>query len=245
MRILGVDTSTSVASTAVVDNGQIVAEDFYPRVAPSGNSGAIPHNHVEIILPLVASVLHQAGIGLPDVAGIAVAAGPGSFTGVRIGLSTVKGLVYGTGVPAVGISTLQANAARVIDFDGIVCSLLDARKNEVYAAVFRKSGNSLQRLTEDAVVPVLSVFERLRSLDEPAPCFFIGDGVIACRPLIEQVMDLQPQIAADDTMPSMAASVARLGESQFIEDRVASLNDLVPIYLRRPECQSHMKVASK
>jgi tRNA A37 threonylcarbamoyladenosine modification protein TsaB len=92
---------------------------------------------------------------------------------------------------------------------------------------------------------VLTVFEKLRSLDEPAPCFFIGDGVIACRPLIEQGMDLQPQIAADDTMPSMAASVARLGESQFIEDRVASLNDLVPIYLRRPECQSHMKVASK
>ena len=100
MRILGVDTSTWTASTAIVDREQIVAEDLYPRERNAGRSGP-KANHSEIILPLVDSVLKRAGIGLLDVAGIAISVGPGSFTGIRIGLSTVKGLVYGTDIPAV------------------------------------------------------------------------------------------------------------------------------------------------
>jgi tRNA threonylcarbamoyladenosine biosynthesis protein TsaB len=106
MRILGLDTSISVASVAISEDGRLVAEDFYPRKGSAEGSGA-KSNHAEIILPLVDSVLRRVGIGLSDVAGIAVSIGPGSFTGVRIGLSTVKGLAYGTGMPAVGISTLK------------------------------------------------------------------------------------------------------------------------------------------
>jgi tRNA threonylcarbamoyl adenosine modification protein YeaZ len=85
-----------------------------------------------------------------EIAGIAVSIGPGSFTGVRIGLSTVKGLAYGADMPAVGISTLHAIAARVSGFDGIVCPILDARKRDVYAAIFRKQGNQLERLAADS-----------------------------------------------------------------------------------------------
>jgi tRNA threonylcarbamoyladenosine biosynthesis protein TsaB len=242
MRILGVDTSTSTASTAIVDSGQIVAEDFYPRQRKAGRS-APKANHSEIILPLVDSVLKRAGIGLLDVAGIAVSVGPGSFTGIRIGVSTVKGLVYGTDIPACGISTLQAIAARVTDFDGIVCSLLDARKNEAYAAVFHKHGNHLERLTEDEMVPILRVFEQLRAFGEP--CLFVGDGVNAYHALIEQLPELQVHIAEEDAMVSVAASVARLSESHFVDNRAALLGDLVPIYLRRPECESRMRVARK
>jgi tRNA threonylcarbamoyladenosine biosynthesis protein TsaB len=242
MRILGIDASTSTASTAIVESGQIVAEDFYPRKRTAGRSDP-KANHSEIILPLVDSVLKRARIGLLDVAGIAVSVGPGSFTGIRIGLSTVKGLVYGTDIPAFGISTLQASAARVTNFDGIVCSLLDARKNEAYSALFHKHGNHLERLTEDEIIPVLGVFERLRAFGEP--CLFIGDGVTAYRALIEQSPELQVHIAEEDAMVSVAASVARLSESQFFENREPLLADLLPIYLRRPECESRMKVARK
>jgi tRNA threonylcarbamoyladenosine biosynthesis protein TsaB len=242
MRILGVDTSTSTASTAIVDSGQIVAEDFYPRQRKAGRS-APKANHSEIILPLVDSVLKRTGIGLLDVAGIAVSVGPGSFTGIRIGVSTVKGLVYGTDIPAFGISTLQASAARVTNFEGIVCSLLDARKNEAYSALFHKHGNHLDRLTEDEIIPVPRVCERLRAFGEP--CLFIGDGVTAYRALIEQSSEFQVRIAEEDGMVSVAASVARLSESQFFDNRAPLLADLVPIYLRRPECESRMKVARK
>jgi tRNA threonylcarbamoyladenosine biosynthesis protein TsaB len=238
MRILGVDTSTATVSTAIVDNAQIVAEDFYPRELRAGRS-APKANHSEIVLPLVDSVLKRAGIGLPDVAGIAVSVGPGSFTGIRIGLSTVKGLIYGTDIPVCGISTLQAVAGRITDFGGVVCSLLDAGKNEAYSALFHTHANHLERLTEDEIVPVLRVFERLRAFGEP--CLFIGDGVPVYRALIEQQAQLEIHIAEEDAMVSVAASVARLSESQFFDNRTALLGDLVPIYLRRPECQSRIE----
>ena len=186
MRILGLDTSISVASVAISEGGRLVAEDFYPRKGSAEGSG-VKSNHAEIILPLVDSVLRRAGIELSDVAGIAVSIGPGSFTGVRIGLSTVKGLAYGTGMPAVGISTLQAIAARVDGFEGRVCPILDARKGEVYAAVFRIHGSQLERLTQDALMPFLIFLEELRGLGKPAPYLFIGDGVTTYRPVLERV----------------------------------------------------------
>jgi tRNA threonylcarbamoyladenosine biosynthesis protein TsaB len=239
MRILGLDTSISVASAAVSEDSRIVAEDFYPRQGLAGRSGA-KSNHAEIILPLIDSVLQRAGTGLSDVEGLAVSIGPGSFTGVRIGLSTVKGLAYGADVPAVGISTLQAIAARVVGFQGIVCPMLDARNREVYAAVFRKQGNQLERLTEDGLMPILSFLQELRGLENTAPYLFIGDGVDACRPVIQQAADLHICIADEDAMPTVAASVALLSERQFVNHREAQLDDLVPVYLRRPECESRM-----
>jgi tRNA threonylcarbamoyladenosine biosynthesis protein TsaB len=241
MRILALDTSISVASVAVSQDSRIVAEDFYPRQGLAGRSG-IKSNHAEIILPLIDSVLQRAGTGLSDVEGLAVSIGPGSFTGVRIGLSTVKGLAYGADMPAVGISTLQAIAARVVGFQGMVCPILDARKCEVYAAVFRKQGNQLERLTEDGLMPILSFLEELRNLEKRAPYLFIGDGVDAFRPVIQETADLQICIADEETMPTVAASVALLGERQFIDCRESQLGDLVPVYLRRPECESRLKL---
>jgi len=240
MRILGLDTSISVASVAVSEDGRIVAEDFYPRQGTAERSVA-KSNHAEIILPLIDSVLQRAGMGLSDVTGLAVSVGPGSFTGVRIGLSTVKGLAYGTGMPAVGISTLQAIAGRVAGFEGIVCPILDARKGEVYAAVYRKHGNQLNRLMEDALMPILSFLMELRAVGKTSPCLFIGDGVAAYGPLLQRAADLQIFFAQEEGMPSVAASVALLCERQFIDDRPVQLDDLAPIYLRRPECESHMK----
>jgi len=241
MRILGLDTSLSVASVAISEDGRVAAEDVYPRHRTAGGSGA-KSNHAEIILPLIDSVLQRAGIGLSDVAGIAVSIGPGSFTGVRIGLSTVKGLAYGTHIPAIGISTLQAIAARVADFEGMVCPVLDARKGEVYGAIFRKHGNQLERLTEDSLMTIANFLEELRGLGKPAPCLLIGDGVTACRPLVQQAPGLQIHIADEDAMPSVAAAIALLSERQFTDHRALRLNDLAPVYLRRPECESRMKL---
>jgi tRNA threonylcarbamoyladenosine biosynthesis protein TsaB len=242
MRILGLDTSTSVASVAISEDGRIVAEDFYPRQGTAERSVA-KSNHAEIILPLIDSVLQRAGVGLSEVTGIAVSVGPGSFTGVRIGLSTVKGLAYGTGMPAAGISTLQAIAARVAGFEGIVCPILDARKGEVYASVFRKHGNQLERLTEDALMPILSFLRELRGLGKTVRCLFIGDGVAAYRPLLQRAADSQIFFAEEEGTPSLAASIALLSERQFIDDRSVRLEDLAPVYLRRPDCESRMKAS--
>jgi tRNA threonylcarbamoyladenosine biosynthesis protein TsaB len=240
MKILGIDTSTSTASVAIVENGHIVAQDLYPRQPASVDSGP-KSNHAEIILPLVESVLKHAGLVFADLGGIGVSNGPGSFTGVRIGLTTVKGLAYGTELPVVGISTLQAIASRVANFAGTVCSLLDARKNEAYAALFRTDKNHFERLTEDEVVPILSVFDRVIDLGDSAPCLFIGEGVTVYRPMIEQLSCLKVLFADERAMPTLAASVARLGERQLGRNEGALLGDLRPVYLRRPECEFRRK----
>src|SRR4051812_24827106 len=109
MRVLGINTATAVASVALLDQGELIAEQVYPEAECAPRQGwHANRNHAEIIIPLIESVLLQAHVGLSDLDGIAVSIGPGSFTGVRIGLSIVKGLVYGCDLPVVGISTLHA-----------------------------------------------------------------------------------------------------------------------------------------
>ena len=129
MRILGVDTATSTASVALIEDGRLVAEEVHSSRGSANQSQTVNSrvNHAEIILPLIEAALRKAAASLRDLSGLAVSIGPGSFTGLRIGLSTVKGLAYGLDIPVVGISTLLANAARVNDFDGLICSFLDAR----------------------------------------------------------------------------------------------------------------------
>ncbi|MPZ75197.1 MAG: tRNA (adenosine(37)-N6)-threonylcarbamoyltransferase complex dimerization subunit type 1 TsaB [Deltaproteobacteria bacterium] len=246
MRVLGIDSATSTASVALVENGQVLAEGLYPPhfcEKATDNPGA-KSNHAEIILPLIDSVLRQARIELAYVDGIAVSIGPGSFTGVRIGVSTAKGLAYGAAIPTVGISTLHANAARVSDFDGVLCSLLDARKNEVYAALFRKNGKLLNRITDDVVVPVPKILKVLSAVKVAEPCLFVGDGAMACRALVENLGGPRVNIVAEKEMSSVAMAVARLSEGRFHDNDVPLLRKLTPVYLRRPGCESYGKILS-
>ena len=143
MKILGIDTSTVTASVALVEEGKLTWEEVSP---PSEQSRLCPGavhraNHAETLLPLMHTVLTKTGVSLPEISALAVSIGPGSFTGLRIGLSTVKGLAYGWDIPVVGVPTLLAVAARVTNWEGLVCPLLDAKKNEVYTALFQKKGS--------------------------------------------------------------------------------------------------------
>jgi tRNA threonylcarbamoyladenosine biosynthesis protein TsaB len=129
MRIIGVDTATTTASVALIDNGLLISEKVYPSHKSAGNApGFNQSNHAEIIIPLIESLFETTNILLQDVTGFALSIGPGSFTGLRIGLSTVKGLAYGWRIPVVGVSTLMAYAARVTDHDGLICSPLYSKK---------------------------------------------------------------------------------------------------------------------
>src|ERR1051325_5013163 len=134
MRILGLDTATATASVALVEDGRIVADEITRENASHRFTGVSTGNHAEIVLPLIRSALEKAGATIADLTALAVSVGPGSFTGVRIGLSTIKGLSYGSSIPVLWFSTLLANAARVGSFEGLICSLFDARKKQVYAA---------------------------------------------------------------------------------------------------------------
>lgn len=242
MRILGIDASTPTASVAILENGELVVEEIYPknlvdsREDPAHRVG----NHAEIILPLIQLTLEQARIALADLSGIALSIGPGSFTGLRISLATVKGIAYGAGLPVVGISTLHANAARVTGGDGIICALLDARKHEVYAALFQRHNGSLKRLSEDTVLSIAEAMERIRILSAGATrsLTIVGPGAKVYEPLLAQRFGKAALIAPGSEFGSVAAQVAALSWDRFCAATTDALGALTPYYLRASEAES-------
>jgi tRNA threonylcarbamoyladenosine biosynthesis protein TsaB len=229
MTVLGIDTSTREASAALIQDDTIIADERWPQVGSQPNGG-----HAGAILPLIEIVIKKAHRSLKDLQGIAVTIGPGSFTGLRIGLSTVKGLAYGAALPVSGISTLLANAARVTLTEGLICSLLDAKKKEVYAAFF--SAGSLARLSEDFVAPIESVIERAQPLLANQRCVFIGDGADVYSDCLSAALGGEFECAGDVANHSVGAAVARLGQQQ-LNGGGDSLAALVPLYLRRFEAE--------
>ncbi|MBI2367700.1 MAG: tRNA (adenosine(37)-N6)-threonylcarbamoyltransferase complex dimerization subunit type 1 TsaB [Deltaproteobacteria bacterium] len=240
MRIVGIDTSSATASVALLEDGQLIAERCHPGSIAGDVAGlaGFKSNHAAVLIPLIESAVRQARVSLPEVSGIAVAIGPGSFTGLRIGLSTVKGLAYGWGIPVVGVSTLLAQAARVGEFDGVICALLDARKHEVYVALFRKSKRGLTRLTEDLLVPAEDVIGQMRSRIGSMPCLFIGDGARRYEKLLLDALGVKARLCAEDSASSCAAAVARLGMERFRNSESDELGTLVPVYLRPSEAEA-------
>ncbi len=239
MIILGVDTATSTASVAVVEDRKLVAEEFYDKTKKP-QQRSLPDakgNHAEIVLPLIQSILDEGKISLRALSGLAVSIGPGSFTGLRIALATVKGIAYECGLPVVGVSTLLANAARIQDHEGIICSLLDARRQEVYAAMFHRQGQTLTRLSEDRVCSINAAVESLRNAGVTS-AVVIGDGAKAYEPLLAKAFGVAVRISTGDEFGSVAAQVAALSWRRFADHASDDLASLAPVYLRSSEAEN-------
>jgi tRNA threonylcarbamoyladenosine biosynthesis protein TsaB len=238
MRIIGVDTATTTASVALIDNGLLISERVYPSHESIGGARGLSSksNHAEIIIPLIESLFEATNISLQNVTGFAVSIGPGSFTGLRIGLSTVKGLAYGWQIPIVGVSTLMAYAARVIDYDGLICSLIDARKGEVYAALFQKTDDVIKRITDDTIGSAASAMEMVGHFQKGAPCLFVGDGANVYQHLVVALP--RRRVLLDTTKySSVAATIARLGQDRFHSNDVDDLGSLTPVYVHPTEAE--------
>jgi tRNA threonylcarbamoyladenosine biosynthesis protein TsaB len=238
MRVLGVDTSSSHASVAITENGRLICEKIHcPQTLVASSIVQSKNNHAETLLPLIELALGTAALSLGDISGFAVAVGPGSFTGLRIGLSTVKGLVYGTGTPVTSVSTLHANAVRISNFNGVICAILDARKKEAYAAIFRRNGWLLERLSDDRVMSHDKLLELIRGFDEPKPILLTGDGINTFGERLVRSCGDQVRICHDETLPTVAAAVALVGEGQFARGAAPSSASLMPLYLRPAEAK--------
>jgi tRNA threonylcarbamoyladenosine biosynthesis protein TsaB len=242
MIILGVDTATAAAGVALVEDGKLIAEEIQsnPGKSSTGTVARPRANHAEIVLPLIQSILTKARVAVAQLSGIAISIGPGSFTGLRVGLATAKGIAYASGLPLVGVSTLHATAARVPNFDGMICSLLDARKNEVYFALFRHDGQDLKRLTEDAMTSIDGALDQLRNSHRASgsSLLFIGDGARTYEKFLTRDFAASAQIFAGNGYSSMAAQVVRLAEGRFRAHRTDDLALLVPVYLRPTQAET-------
>ena len=221
MRALGIDTATAIASVGLVTDGGVIV-----RRQPMASS------HARTLLPLVDEVLGAGGIDVAGLDLLAVSIGPGSFTGLRIGLAVVKGLALASGVPVVGVPTLEAYARALGPRDGAVWPVLDARKGEVYAAGYRWQHGELEEIAAPAALAPASLAATLRP-----PCTLVGDGVDAYADLWSGIAGVTGLRLADH--PPDGAVVARRGAALLAADGPADLSALEPRYCRRSEAELH------
>lgn len=169
MKILAFDTSAQSASVALCEDSAVLSEcQINCRLT-----------HSQTVLPMCESVLSAVAAKLSDVELLAVSHGPGSFTGVRIGVSAVKGIAFARGLPCVGVSALEALGQNLYGLNGVVCAAMDARRDQVYTALFRVGAKGLIRLTEDSALSLSELADRLAPyMDQPV--MLVGDGAERC-----------------------------------------------------------------
>ncbi len=223
MITLAIDTATKTAGVALLRDETVLVEYFFN----------LPVNHSETILPAVHQGLSVAGIALDGVDLYALTVGPGSFTGLRIGSSTVKGLALATGKPVVGVSTLEALAYNAVDYTGLICPMLDARKGEIYSALYRANGEGLfdAVMEECATTPG----EFLDRIDGEA--LFLGDGLNEHAEWIRGRLAGRARFAPPNRQDIRASSVALLGRKKFGKGEGLDVVTFVPRYLRRSEAE--------
>ncbi|MZP29891.1 tRNA (adenosine(37)-N6)-threonylcarbamoyltransferase complex dimerization subunit type 1 TsaB [Heliobacterium undosum] len=247
MYVLGIDCSTRVTALAVVDDEQVVAETFLHNDRP----------HSKRLLPAIEQLLALAELSLADMAGLAVAIGPGSFTGLRIGLATVKGMAHPLGLPVVGVPTLEALVWNGWPFQGYICPILDARKNEVYTSLYRGGAGGLEKVGEDQAIAPKELLEQLRRRMEYSPVtpessgasrapqapetrgqvLFLGDAVPVYRELLQEALGESALFAPAETRYPRGSQVARLGWRRLRQGDVDDLHNLAPMYIRPSEAE--------
>ncbi|HEY7140215.1 MAG TPA: tRNA (adenosine(37)-N6)-threonylcarbamoyltransferase complex dimerization subunit type 1 TsaB [Methylomirabilota bacterium] len=226
MRLLAVETSTMTGAVGLLEGGRVVAES---RVS-------VAVTHGERLMAAIDGVLRAARWELGDLEAFAVALGPGSFTGLRIGLSTVKGLAFATGKPAIGVPTLEALAWRLPYCAYPVCPVLDARKNEVYAALYRTLEGRLELLEAPRAVAPATLAEDLRATTS-GPVVFVGDAVGPFGPVLGEILGARAHLAPADLRLPSAVTVGELGARALARGETADPADLVPLYLRPSEAE--------
>ncbi|MEK6599673.1 MAG: tRNA (adenosine(37)-N6)-threonylcarbamoyltransferase complex dimerization subunit type 1 TsaB [Deltaproteobacteria bacterium] len=179
MKILAIDTSTASGSIALLDDDQIIAE----------LTTCTQKTHVERLLPLIKTLLSSINTKIEDVDGFALTIGPGSFTGLRIGLAAIKGLAWSLNKPVVGVSTLEALAMNIPYSDKPICPILDARKKEVYAGIYKVDGHWPISVMPDLAISPEALVEKIKE-----PTIFIGDGIKIISELKSEIANRKSQI---------------------------------------------------
>ena len=168
MLILAFETSAKAASVALLDDKKLLGESYQ-------NTGL---THSQTLMVMAEDLLKQCGKTVSDVTAVAVAEGPGSFTGVRIGVAAAKGFAWGRDLPCYGVSTLEAMAESLGVWQGYVCPCMDARRSQVYNALFYVNQGKIRRIAADRAIALADLGEELKNLEDPI--FLVGDGAVLC-----------------------------------------------------------------
>jgi len=223
MKLLAIESSAKAASCAVLEDG-------VPLACTWQSTGL---THSRTLLPMAADLLRNSGLALEDMDAIALAAGPGSFTGLRIGAAAVKGLAWGTGKPCIPVSTLEAMAWPLAHLEGVVVCAMDARRQQIYNAVFRSGGGELIRLREDRAVSLEEAAADLAELGESLT--IVGDGAQLCFDFLT-ARGLPCRLAPPHLRWQSAVGVA-MAAAQRWPGGAAGAQEVVPVYLRLSQAE--------
>lgn len=226
MRVLGIDSSCSAASVAVVNDGMLEMEIFLSHKL----------QHSVVLFPMIQDMLQKLEITVDDLDAVAVSGGPGSFTGLRIGAASAKGICQGAKKKFIGVSSLDAMAYQQYGFDGIICPIMDALRDNVYTGLFRFEKGELVKVKDydalhiDDLLKVLGEYENEKIM-------FCGDGVRLQRDKIQECLKDRACFAAmNDNMPR-ASSIAELGLMRLNQGQEDDIYNYVPIYLRKSQAE--------
>lgn len=235
MKILSVECSATMCSAAICENKKIIASSFVN----------VRLTHSQTLMPLIKAMLDNAQLSLNDIEGFAIAAGPGSFTGIRIGISAVKGLAQAKKIPCVGVSTLYAMAELFKGRSCIVCPVMDARCNQLYNAIFEIDGEKILRLTEDRAILCSELAEQLKNLSAKSEkeIIILGDGADLFYKFASEIGGVK--LADEPYKYQNASGVALAAEEAFLKGKTVEAEELLPVYLRLPQAERELKEKNK
>lgn len=231
MKILAIECSAVPASCAILQDGKIIASSFVN----------VRLTHSQTLLPMAVAAMNSAGINCEEIDGFAVSHGPGSFTGIRIGISAVKGLAAPKNTPCVGVSALESMAYNFIDTECTVCAVMDARCNQVYNAVFRIENGNVQRITPDRALMCQDLAEELKQ--QSGKIIIVGDGTEIFAPFVEHNENIL--LSHPTRRYQSAVGVAFLAEKAFKNNQTVTPDNLLPLYLRLPQAERELAAKQK
>lgn len=223
MLLLSVDSSASPASVCLFQDDKILSE-YYINVGLT---------HSQTLVAMIDSMLKVTGIDAQDIDCYAVNNGPGSFTGVRIGVSAVKGMAYAHHKPCIAVSTLHSMAANFLSDDMTICACMDARRHQVYNALFRVHAGQIERITEDRAVAVDDLVTELKGLDESI--LLVGDGAELVYQSCQE--DTKIRLAPENLRFQRASSVAMIAADKAEKGEMITAASLMPSYLRLSQAE--------
>lgn len=229
MRILAIDSSSMVATVAVVTDGVLTAEY------------TINHKktHSQTLLPMIDEIKKTIELDMSTVDAIAISGGPGSYTGLRIGSATAKGMGLALNIPIINVPTMDALAYNLFSTSFIVCPIMDARREQVYTGIYRFDGTKMEIIKPQCIMMIRELVEELDKIEKEV--MFLGDGVDAYKNIIEEQMKNKHYYAPAMASRAKASSLASLAQIYYEEGKVESAAEHTPEYLRLSQAERELK----
>lgn len=227
MKIIGIDSSGLVASVAIIEDETLVAEYTVEH----------KKTHSTTLMPMLSEIVKMSETSLQEIDAVAIAAGPGSFTGLRIGSATAKGLAYSLNIPIVPVPTLAALAYNVQFFDGIICPIMDARREQVYNGLYTFINGEFTEIIGQRALAVEELITGINAEFSGKNIVFLGDGVPVYKHIINEKLETTHFYAPSNISKQRAGSVAVLGKMYYNRNIIETAKDHEPVYLRLSQAE--------